>query len=148
MPKLVLLAVGKIKNKATSSLVAEYSERLAHYLPFEMKEIKDSNQKEESLALQSQLKPGDLLVVLDERGKQVTSKGLAEQLENDLNRGFKRLVFMIGGAFGMTPELRSRATRVWALSSLTLPHELARVLALEQLYRAMTILKGEKYHHE
>ena len=94
------------------------------------------------------MKMGDLVVVLDERGKQVTSMGLAKQMESDLNRGFKRLVFVMGGAFGMTPELRVRATRVWSLSSLTLPHELARVLALEQLYRAMTILKGEKYHHE
>ena len=148
MPKLVMLAVGKIKNKAAGALVEEYSERLAHYLPFEMKEIKDAGSKEESAALEGQLKMGDLVVVLDERGKQVTSMGLAKQMESDLNRGFKRLVFVMGGAFGMTPELRVRATRVWSLSSLTLPHELARVLALEQLYRAMTILKGEKYHHE
>lgn len=148
MPKLILLAVGKIKNKATSLLVAEYSERLGHYLPFEMREVKDADQKEESASLENQLKPGDLVVLLDERGEQVTSLGLAKQLEKDLSRGFKRLVFGIGGAFGMTPALRARATRVWSLSSLTLPHELARVLALEQLYRAMTILKGEKYHHE
>jgi len=99
-------------------------------------------------AQQAFLKPGDLLVLLDERGKHLKSIEFASQLQKWMNSGPKRLVFAVGDAFGFDPDFRSMAHYELALSMMTFPHDLVRLLFAEQLYRAFAILRNEPYHHE
>jgi 23S rRNA (pseudouridine1915-N3)-methyltransferase len=94
------------------------------------------------------MKPGDLLILLDERGKHLKSIEFAAQLQKWMNSGPKRLVFAVGDAFGFDPDFRSMAHYELALSMMTFPHDLVRLLFAEQLYRAFAILRNEPYHHE
>jgi 23S rRNA (pseudouridine1915-N3)-methyltransferase len=94
------------------------------------------------------LKPDDYLVALDEHGKQFSSEGLSEFLQERASASTKNLVFLIGGAFGLDAAVLKRAQLKWSLSQLTFPHQLVRLILAEQLYRACTILKNEKYHHK
>ena len=103
--------------------------------------------KEEALALEKHLKGVDHLVLLDEHGPQMGSVKLADHLQGLMNRGLRHTAFLVGGPYGFDPGLRERANATWSLSQLTFPHELIRICAAEQLYRAHTILKGEPYHH-
>jgi len=93
------------------------------------------------------LTPTDLLILLDAEGKEYSSTEFANQMQKFLNMPGKRLVFLIGGAYGFAPEIYQRANQKMSLSRLTFNHQMARLFFLEQIYRAMTILKGEKYHH-
>lgn len=140
MPALTVIAVGKIKNPHLKSLEEDYAKRLRHYTAFEIKEIKENK-------FDKFLEPGDFVVALDERGKSLTSMNLAVWLKEQQNRSVKNIVFVIGDAYELDPAVKKRANLTLTLSALTLPHELARVFLLEQLYRAHTILRGEKYHH-
>ena len=139
--KIILLAIGKLKNKSCESLVADYSERLSHYCDFEMKDVSDEQK------IFKEIKQGDYLMVLDDKGLSMTSKKLSETMQNLQNRSIKRLLLVIGDSYGHSEELKKKADSLLSLSVLTLPHELARVVLVEQLYRAYTILRGEKYHH-
>lgn len=145
MSNLVLLAVGKIKNASLANLQQDYLNRLLHYTRCELVEVRDAADVRE--ALLKKLQPQDYVVVLDETGRQFTSPSFSRHLQTIYNQSTKRLVFIVGGAYGLDLEIKNRAQLVLSLATLTLPHELARVLLLEQLYRAHTILKGEKYHH-
>lgn len=152
--KIILLAIGKLKDKSCANLISDYSQRLSHYCDFEMKDISDAKNNsidkcllEEETKILKEIKPGDTLIVLDERGESVTSKYLANTLQNFQNRSIKRLVFVVGGSYGLSANIKQKADKLLALSALTLTHELARVFLVEQLYRAHTILRGEKYHH-
>ena len=154
MPHLNVLAVGKLKETASQELEAKYQERLSHYARLSIKCIKDSpatdpdkKRKEESVNLLSALSNSDYIVVLDEQGEAVSSEGLARDLQQLANRSVRNIVFVIGGAYGIDESVKQKANRILSLSALTFPHELARVILLEQLYRAYTILGGEKYHH-
>ncbi len=154
MKPVVLLAVGTTKNKAFAALEADYSEKIARYVRFETIIIKDAQDKEPKLkakkeceTLLPKLKSGDCVVVCDERGKSFTSVEFSKKIALWQETG-KRLVFVIGGAFGLTDEFRKSATTLLSLTDFTLPHELARVVLLEQVYRGLSILAGEKYHHE
>ncbi|MBI4212259.1 MAG: 23S rRNA (pseudouridine(1915)-N(3))-methyltransferase RlmH [Deltaproteobacteria bacterium] len=138
--KILLLTIGKIKSKPLLELVNDYSERIGHYTTLEMASAVD-----ERSALMK-LQPNDFLIVCDERGKQKTSKGMSDFVKEHQLRGTKRLVFFIGDAEGNSSRARDRAHLLLALSLMTLPHEMATVLLLEQLYRAFTIIKGEPYH--
>jgi 23S rRNA (pseudouridine1915-N3)-methyltransferase len=93
------------------------------------------------------LKKEDWLVVLDEKGRQFTSGGLAEFIRSRANESTKNLIFLVGGAYGLDGSVLQRANYKWSLSELTFPHQLARLILTEQLYRACTILRNEKYHH-
>ena len=139
--KLRVAWIGKTKERAIQSLTLEYLKRLTHYVPTESLELPSE------AALGKQLeKPGQLLVALDSAGKQMSSEELAQFLADHQNRGTQALVFAIGPANGWAPEtLKSAPVRI-SLGRMTLPHELARVVLLEQLYRAYTILKGHPYH--
>lgn len=154
MPKISIIVIGKTKNKAYLELESEYLSRLVHYTGAEIITLKDSASKvaaqkikEESEAIEKIIQPGDKLIVLDERGKSITSVQLAQTIQTDDNQGIKRHVYIIGGAFGLSESIKKKAHLLLGLSALTLPHELARVTLLEQLYRAYTIIRGEKYHH-
>ena len=106
----------------------------------------DLKKKEAELILQW-IEKKDYLVALDERGKQFSSESLAGFVQSRANESTRRLVFLIGGAFGLDQLILKRANLKWSLSQLTFPHQLVRVLLIEQLYRAFTILRNEKYHH-
>ena len=156
--KIVLLTVGKTTAKNIVSGIEMYTERIRHYVPFELVSIPDlkstaalsaDQQKvREGQGIIAALNPGDRVVLLDERGEMLTSRKFAQRIQQRMSAGVKRLVFVVGGPYGFSEEVYARAEARLSLSAMTFPHDLVRLLFIEQLYRAMTILKGEKYHHD
>ena len=157
--KILLLVIGKTDDEYLVTGIKKYVDRLGHYASFEMKELPDprnrktlseeQQKKTESLLLLQQLQPADQVVLLlDENGKQFTSVAFAENLEKQLASGAKRLVFVIGGPYGFAQEVYDRTNAKMSLSPMTFSHQMVRLIFVEQLYRAFTILKGEPYHHQ
>lgn len=156
--KIVLLAIGKTDSRELDSLIQGYASRLKHYLPFEMKIIPDVRRSSkippeqqrlnEGREILAQLNAGDRLVLLDERGKAFSSVDFAKHLESRMLASDKRLVFVIGGPYGFSEEVYKRADEEITLSRMTFSHQMVRLFITEQLYRAMTIIRGEPYHHE
>lgn len=155
--KILLLAIGKTDEDYLITGIKKYVGRLGHYVPFEFKEIPDirnrktlneeQQKKAESFLLLSQWQPGDYVILLDENGQQYSSVEFSEQLEKLMASSPKRIVFVIGGPYGFAQEVYEKANAKMSLSSMTFSHQMVRLIFLEQLYRAFTILKGEKYHH-
>ncbi len=155
--KISLLCVGKTDVGFVNTANDIYLKRLKHYIPVELdiipenkvwKKMSANDRKiAEGKAILSQIKPGDKLVLLDEKGKQYTSEKFADLLQQDMNAGVKRLVFVVGGAFGFSQEVYSAAQGKLSLSEMTFSHQMIRCFMLEQIYRAMTILKNEPYHN-
>lgn len=147
--KLVIISVGKERDEVSDDLIRHFQSRILRYLPIEWIFIShDTTKEKESEKIISYLKKEDYIVLLDEKGREIKSEGLAELVENRMVDSVRRMIFIIGGSYGVSDVLYERANYVWKLSSLVFPHMLVRVILLEQLYRAMTIIKGEKYHHE
>jgi 23S rRNA (pseudouridine1915-N3)-methyltransferase len=147
--KIVIMSVGKEKDEISNDLVKHYELRLFRYLPLEWVYIAhDVTKEKEGDKISSLLKKEDYVVLLDEKGKDIKSEALAELIENRMVDSVRRMVFIIGGAYGVSEKVIDRANYVWKLSSLVFPHMLVRIIILEQIYRALTIIKGEKYHHE
>lgn len=155
--KIELWAIGKTNEKYLEEGIAIFEKRLKNYLPFSFQILPDVKQKtadgiqlkkKEGEAVLSKLNPDDFLVLLDEKGREFTSVELAQWMEKRLASSQRRLIFLIGGAFGFSPELYARCNEKLALSKLTFSHQMVRLFFLEQLYRAMTILKNEPYHNE
>lgn len=156
--KITLLAIGKTDSKQLDSLIQTYRERLSHYLPFEIKLIPDVKRSgkmtpdlqklAEGKLILSELMQGDKLLLLDERGKMFTSREFASFLEAKMLQSERRLVFVIGGPYGFSEEVYARANEQISLSKMTLSHQMIRLFITEQIYRAMTILRGEPYHHD
>jgi 23S rRNA (pseudouridine1915-N3)-methyltransferase len=143
--KLRIAWIGKTKESAIQSLTADYLKRLSRYLPTESLELPhEAALLKESK--KSSSRPAQTLVLLDARGKQMSSEQLAEFLQQHQDRGTQALLFAVGGADGFSDEARAAAPFQLSLGKMTLPHELARVVLLEQLYRGFTILKGHPYH--
>jgi 23S rRNA (pseudouridine1915-N3)-methyltransferase len=143
--KIRVAWVGKTRDPAYQSLTAEYLERLSYYAEIEGMAFNS----EEALLKQrgkSGTRPVYSMVILDSRGKELSSEEFAKFLENHQNRNPQPLLFAVGGADGFSPSLRRSAYFVLSLGKMTLAHELARIVLLEQLYRALTILKGHPYH--
>jgi len=134
---------GKDKSSAVASLTADYLKRLSRYVPVETHELPSETSLFKQLD-KSSSKP--FLILLDSRGKQLSSEELARFLADHQTRGTQQVMFAVGGADGFSAEARKAAAFQLSLGSMTLPHELARVILLEQLYRAFTILKGHPYH--
>ncbi|MGZ3952089.1 MAG: 23S rRNA (pseudouridine(1915)-N(3))-methyltransferase RlmH, partial [Flavisolibacter sp.] len=138
--------------------VAEFTKRISKYYPVEWTIIpvpKNASmlsemdlKKREGEIIQQWLKADDYLVALDEHGKQFSSEGLSDILQERASASTKNVVFLIGGAFGLDGSVLKRAQLKWSLSHLTFPHQLVRLILAEQVYRACTILKNEKYHHK
>lgn len=138
--------------------VGIYEKRLGYYLSFQsvvLPEVKNGGslppeqlKRKEAEVVLSRLKNEDFLVLLDERGKQFTSLEFATFLEQKLQQSHKRLIFLVGGAWGFSDEIHQRAAFKLSLSKMTFSHQMVRLFFLEQLYRAMTILRGESYHNE
>ncbi len=155
--RVELWAIGKTSASYLETGMAIFEKRLTHYLPFGMviipaAKIKttDGNlmRNEEAKLILAKLQPDDYLVLLDERGQQFTSVAFSKWMEQRLSDSRRRMVFLIGGAFGFSPDIYQRANAQISLSSLTFSHQMVRLFFLEQLYRAMTILRGEQYHNE
>ena len=146
--KLVILSVGKEKDEVSDDLIRHFEIRLLRYLPLEWLYIAhDVTKEKEGEKILTLLKKEDYVVLLDEKGRDIKSEALAELIENRMVDSVRRMVFIIGGAYGASASVTDRANYIWKLSSLVFPHMLVRVIVLEQLYRALTIIKGEKYHH-
>lgn len=137
--KLHVLAVGKLREAWVREGCAEYEKRIARHLPIEVVELKDAR------ALAGRLPPRARIVALDERGREPTSDELAARLRAWMGGAAPAVAFLVGGADGLG-DLAARADERLALSRLTLPHRLARLILLEQLYRALSIVRGEPYH--
>lgn len=155
--KITLLSIGKTDDRRIAELTDEFANKLKHYLPFDLvslpdikkqKNLLEARQKDmEGDKLLSFLKPGDLFVLLDDKGKEYTSEGFAAQMQKWMNAGTRHLVMAIGGPYGFSEAVYARADAKLSLSRMTLTHQMVRLFASEQIYRAMTILKGEPYHH-
>lgn len=149
MMKLLILSIGKGRDALTDDLIKHFEMRILRYTPIEWVYLEhESTKVKEGEKLLSLIKKEDYVVLLDEKGKDMKSEAVAELIENRMLDSVKRMVFIIGGAYGVSDAIHVRANYTWKLSSLVFPHLLVRVILVEQLYRAMTILKGEKYHHE
>ena len=155
--KIKLLAIGKTDSKALEELIEDYSKRLNRYLSFELEIIPDiknsknlseaEQMQKEATAILAKLDKDDHVILLDERGKEYDSIGFSKFLQQKMNAGIRKLVFVIGGPYGLDPVLKQKAGGSWSLSQLTFSHQMIRLFATEQLYRAMTILNNQPYHH-
>ncbi len=156
--KIVVLAIGKTNERYLIDAISDYQKRLSHYLPFELeilpepkntKNLSFNQQKEKSSEqILKFVQESDFLVLLDDKGKTHTSLEFSAYMERKMTAGNKRLIFVIGGPYGFSTSLYKRANEKFSLSKMTFSHQMVRLIFLEQLYRAMTILKGEPYHHE
>lgn len=156
--KICLLVIGKTDAAYIRTGIEEYEKRLTRYVPYEMKvlpDVKNSKNMPESLQkdkegelILGQLQAGDVVVLLDEKGKQFTSTGFSGYLAQKMQCGIKRLVFVIGGPYGFAEDVYKRANDKLSLSKMTFSHQMVRMIFVEQVYRAMTIMNGEPYHHE
>ena len=153
--KLEIPFLGKTKERYLQEGIRDFQSRLSHYVRVEIKEIrikkiKSSNKKHlldsENQLIESQISAGAYRVVLDSRGQMLSSETLSNHLNVLENRGIKRAAFIIGGPLGLAEEQVEKADLILSLSKLTFPHDMVRLLLLEQLYRAYTIKAGEKYH--
>lgn len=153
-----LLAIGKTDSSQLSALTKEYENRLKHYVKFELeiipdikntKNLSETQQKEkEGEAILKKLNPTDVLILLDENGKQYTSVDFSKFLQKQMNAGFKQLVLVIGGPYGFSDAIYKQARGKISLSKMTFSHQMIRLFIVEQVYRAFTILKNEPYHHQ
>ncbi|HVU06267.1 MAG TPA: 23S rRNA (pseudouridine(1915)-N(3))-methyltransferase RlmH [Candidatus Paceibacterota bacterium] len=139
--KISLVVVGKTQDPNVAALVADYSSRIDRYSGFDIVETTDDK-------LMKNLEKYDRIFLLDEKGRAYRSVEFADFIQKQLNAGIRSAVFVVGGPFGFSDEVRALADGSIALSSMTFPHDLVRAIFLEQLYRAFTILRNEKYHHE
>ena len=152
-----LIAIGKTDNRELTLLLDTYIKRLSFYIKFSLEIIPDiknsknlsegqQKQKEGELIL-NRLNPTDVLILLDENGKQFDSIGFSSYLQKHMNSGIKHLVFIIGGPYGFSEEIYKKANGKISLSKMTFSHQMIRLFFIEQLYRGFTILKNEPYHH-
>ena len=155
--RITLLVVGKTTDPRLQSLIEDYQQRLKHYIPFEfvvvpdIKNAKTLSQEQlksaEGQAILSFLTPAMDVLLLDEHGREFRSIEYADFLQNKMGSG-RDLTLVIGGAYGFSKEVYNRANGKISLSQMTFSHQMIRLMAIEQIYRAMTILRGEPYHHE
>lgn len=152
-----LIAIGKTDNKNLIALIEDYTKRLGHYIKFEfdiipdlkkVKHLSESQQKDkEGELILSKTQKSDVLILLDENGKQLDSVTFADYLQKHMNSGIKTLIFVIGGPYGFSEAVYKRANAKLGLSKMTFSHQMVRLFFIEQLYRGFTILKNEPYHH-
>jgi 23S rRNA (pseudouridine1915-N3)-methyltransferase len=153
--KISIWSVGKNHEAYIKDGISEFTKRISHYYPIDWQLITPSKaaqsniiKKEEAQNILKQLAPNDVLILLDETGKMINSPGLANLIQQKANQSTQKLIFLIGGAYGVNDEIKKRANFTWSLSQLVFPHMLVRLLLAEQIYRACSILANEKYHHE
>ena len=140
--KVILASIGKANDKAYDAAIKDYTTRLEHYIDLQWY-IVDNEDK-----LLKYIKVSDMIILMDERGTELDTLAFVKLIDNINNSSSQRVIFVIAGAYGASNELKERADKVVSLSRMVFPHMLARLVLVEQLYRASTILKGEKYHHQ
>ncbi len=156
--KIRLLLTGKTEEEFLKTGIREYEMRIKRYVPFEIVEIPalknaanlsaaEQNSRE-SEVISKKFQPGDVIVLLDEHGKEMKSTEFATFLNRQFLSGSKNLVFVVGGPYGFDPSLKKQASSILSLSRMTFSHQMVRLFFTEQLYRALTIIRGESYHHE
>ncbi len=155
--KTDLILVGRTADKQYAKFIDDYRERITHYMPFgiitipELKNNKNLSEEQQKTAegdlILKQIQPSDTVVLLDEHGREPRSIELARWLEQKRSTA-RRLVFVVGGPYGFSNKVYERANEQLSLSRLTFSHQMVRLIFVEQLYRACTIIKGEPYHHE
>lgn len=156
--KVELIWVGKTVNKHFVDLIDDYAARVKHYVGFdivtipELKNTKnlsvDQQKQQEGDLILRQLQTGDHVVLLDEHGRELRSVEFSKYMEQKMQTVGKRLVFVVGGPYGFSPNVYARANEKLSFSKMTFSHQMIRLIFVEQLYRAMTIMRGEPYHHE
>ncbi len=156
--KIKLLAIGKTDDKNLQILISTYEKRLKHYIKFEsefipdIKNVKNLSQKEqkekEGDLILKKISPTDQIILLDEKGKDFSSMEFSKFLQKKMNSGVKQIVLVIGGPYGFSEKVYQKAIGKISLSKMTFSHQMIRLLVVEQIYRAFTILKNEPYHHE
>ena len=156
--KITLLTMGRTDVAWVRTGLELYVSRLKHYIPFTMVELpelknvsalsRDQIKVREGELLLAQVRPSDEVILLDEHGKEYRSLDFARYIEDRMSRGGRDMVFVIGGAYGFSDAVYSRADGKMSLSKMTFSHQMVRTIFAEQLYRAFTIIKGEPYHHE
>ena len=155
--KLTLAAIGKAHEAYVKNGVDDFTKRITHYYPVSWHIIPAPRnagvlseaelRKKEGDLVMDWLKKDDFLIILDERGRQLNSEAVASLIQTRANNSTRQLVFLIGGAFVLDEAVLKRADFTWSLSQLVFPHQLVRLIIAEQLYRACTIIRHEKYHH-
>lgn len=155
--KVKLICVGKTMKSFLKDGEDEYIKRLKHYVTFERIELpdvknakkltKDQIKVKEGEMILEKINPGEIMLLLDEKGKMYSSEKFATFLQKKFNQGGKGIAFIIGGPYGFSPEMYEKANGKVSLSEMTFSHQMIRMFFVEQVYRAMTILKGEPYHH-
>jgi len=146
--KLILLLTGKTESQWLKNGIELYEERLRHYVGYQRIEIPELKSVSSGEMILKYVKPNDELILLDERGEEFSSEKFAAHLERKSIYGTKSVIFVIGGAYGFSEELYKRANEKISLSKMTFSQQMVRLIFLEQLYRAYTIIKGEPYHHK
>lgn len=156
--KIKIVAIGKTHKSFLMEGEQEYMKRIKKYIPIEKVEIPDLKnakkltqkqiKEKEGQLLINKIEPHSLIVLLDEKGKEFTSMKFSGWIQDKMNRGYKNIIFLIGGAYGFSDEVYKLANEKIALSKMTFSHQMIRMLFTEQIYRAFTILNNEPYHHE
>jgi len=153
--KISICSVGKANESYIKDGVDQFTKRISHYYPIDWSLITPSKltdpvqiKKAEAESIIKALSKTDILILLDEKGKMLDSPGLAKLIQQKANQSAQRIVFLIGGAYGVDQSIKERANFTWSLSELVFPHMLVRLILAEQIYRACSILANEKYHHE
>src|ERR1700710_1066019 len=156
--KLIFWSIGKQNESYVKEGIEEFTQRINRYFPCEWKIVappknaaamsENELRESESNTILTTMDPVDYMILLDERGKMLNSPNLAKLMNERAVNGERKIHFIIGGALGVNDSVRKRADLVWQLSQLVFPHQLVRLILAEQVYRACTILRNEKYHHE
>ncbi len=156
--KVSLLCIGKTNSSDLQNLIAEYQKRLPNFIGFDLIEIPDIKnaknlssveiQKKEMELLEKNIQVSDRVILLDEKGKEMTSRKFAHQIQNYQNQSVQKLIFIIGGAYGFHPDFRKKYSEKLSLSQMTFTHQMIRLFFVEQLYRAYSIIEGKPYHND
>lgn len=146
--KILAVTVGKKHDKEIVLAIEKFQKRLKKFCDFSWEHIPSSNVDTESIAIEKRLQPDDYVVLLDEIGETINNDQLSDLLEEAQNKSTKRLVFIIGGAYGVNYQIIGKSNKVISFSSLVFPHQVMRLLLVEQLYRSYSILARTDYHHE
>lgn len=156
--QIKLIAIGKTDRKDYETIISDFQKRLGFYIKFDFeiipdiknsKNLSEEQQKNhEGKLFLNKINASDVVVLLDENGKTFTSVSFSDYLQKKMNASTKQLVFLIGGPYGFSDEIYQRANEKIALSQMTFSHQMIRFIFIEQLYRAMTILRNEPYHHQ
>jgi 23S rRNA (pseudouridine1915-N3)-methyltransferase len=153
--KIEIILVGKTSENWLREGIDIYLDRLKHYIPVNLTYVTASSLKspdriasEEGVSILNKFQPRDYIVLLDERGKEFRSVEMAAFMEKMMLQGINRIVFIVGGAYGVKDEIKKKANLILSVSKMTFTHQMIRLILAEQLYRAMTIVRKESYHHE